>query len=472
MTPENTSNLPPENGPASGEIMRFRMPSRAEAKKPIEPVVDVEAVIKEYQMAVEGMTPAEKGELFQKLQRAAEGGVAVQALQYGRRDQSDLDGNMAVYLLRKLRVIKNDTPMYYVKHEDINNGKIDKHPEVKLFLDIAPTPESIATALKYANDLEGKKHKLEERTAKVAARIGATADILKALNAEERVYFEHHGPSFTQESGSTTLKVYALLRALGKMPAPDDPDPRQTELGKMLLNIVAFVNAQDLKNYYKPEGFDIEQTAMNAFGWIQAPVINPDGTLYRNPQKPTEGDYWGRYDPQRKDSYGALVGYREEFIKIMMRTGDDPTKQLTFDQMRSFGISNPELVVSKIKENIAKARETIKRLRAQKLIVPIEGTEVFFDTRRLIETTAPDGTKEKRPAPGELNKLGVDFSDILMSEGVPNRIIIGVDKDDNIESITAFVHDDKLRGKIIQLVSLKLAGTTEQIRNFIRWGEE
>lgn len=439
---ERQPDLPGDDAPPGGDVPQTGG----------DPVIDLNA-LPEYPK----LDLAEQNDLFDKLEKAAEGGVAVQAINE-RGGRSDLDGNIAIYLLRRVKVIKDRTPIYYVRHEDINGSGLDKHPEVKLFLDISQTPESVDTILKSSDSAEEKKARLKAREARLAFRSGLASELITTVEegGVGRIYFEHHTPELTQESVSTTMKVYAYLRALGKVPTPEDPDPQRAEVGRRLWNLVLFTNAQDLKNYYGSERFNIEQTVMNAFGWLQAPVTNPDGTLWRNPKQPNQRDWWGRYDPNRKDTEGIVVGYRPEFMKMMGLTGNDPTTQLDFNQLRSIGIKNPELVVAKIKEGIANARMIIKQLRARGLIQRINDTEVFFDIRR---TT------------GELEGKGVDATDILMSEGVPSRIILGINPAGNIKSMIAFVHNDALREKLKQIISTMTAGGMEQIRDFVIWNK-
>ena len=253
-----------------------------------------------------------------------------------------------------------------------------------------------------------------------------------------RIYFEHHGDKSNPDSGCSTKKVYEWLLQLGALPSPELTEDQLDKLspanyikavenneGVQLKHLVDFVDAQDNKNYYpKPgsqERFKIGQTLTNAFGLMQARATNDRGVI-----DDRHADWWGRYDPEQ--------GYKDPFRRLMMLTGKNYKRQFTMEQLKAIGINNPEAVMKRLRSDVAKCTTIIQNLRRDGFIQPTaSGGETFIDVRKSIP-----GQKTK----GALENRGVDLSDMLTSEGINSRMTMGLDKDGNVTSITAFPYRD------------------------------
>lgn len=369
---------------------------------------------------------------LEKLKQMAERGVVVQKVGE-RRDPktkkligeySDLDGNMALHLLERANIIGDDTPVHHVGHDDVYKF-LEENDRIGIVIDISEESKNPALIE------SGQPHRDS-----LISRI-SRHDTGEKITNYGRIYFEHHGEGSNPNSGCGTSKVYEWLVTIGALPRPELTEAELDKLapadyikaienneGVRLKHLVDFVDAQDNKNYYpgpdSPNQFDIEQTVTNAFGLMQARTTDKDGNI-------RDTDWWGRYEPGQ--------GYNEPFRRLMMLTGKKHDRQFTMEQLRDvIGINKPEVVVKRLRNDIAKCRAVIKDLRQSGFIQPTEGgSEIFIDERK---------TVNGRPIIGQLERRGVDPTDMLMSEGIRSRMIMGLDETGRVQTITAFAYHD------------------------------
>lgn len=375
-----------------------------------------EQIIKPYQKKLE----LEKQEAREWLKEAAERGVVVQGISRGDR-RSDLDGNTFVALLKRAHAVTKDEQVHYIVHADLDKylaGKINEDGSVIKRKPGAPPlkPRNIGVM----GDISPEEVPgLDDRQQK---------DSLAGLITPEggMIFFDHHGGESDPNSGSATKKLYNWLLDIGALTKAEAEREGWDK-------IVAFVDAQDNKNYYtEGEKFDLEGTAYNAFGYTKTP--------------------FGQFDPKLKLADGTMGGYDPRFVELMKLTGGNPAKlerlidgssvlKIPLEYLKAAGFGDPEKLIKETHESMHKAREIIQQLRREKLIVTnSDGQEIFVDLRKR------DAWGKK--IPGRLENLGVDPSDLLMSEGIYTHVICGADRDDYAESLMIFTHDPlMLNGK-------------------------
>ena len=259
---------------------------------------------------------------LERFKKAAERGVIVQRK---TEDSSDLDGNVAVMLMKRAGVITDSTPVFYVEHEQLDKF-MAKHPEIAIMIDISPEE---AAGMDHGQHRDGLASSL-------------TPD-------GGRIYFDHHGPASDPKSPSAARQVYEHLIRLGAL---TDSAPTQ--------NLLDFVDAQDNKNYYSAD-FDIVKTARNAFGLMQLQV-DRDGKF---------SHFLHQVDPATKE-------LRPGFISLMELTGKDPAKSIPNTELNRLGID--KAMVQQVEKHIKAAVKQVDKLREQGMIIKTRyGSELMID---------------------------------------------------------------------------------------------
>jgi len=294
---------------------------------------------------------------LENFKQAAERGIVVQRK---TEDASDLDGNMSVHLLRQAGIITDSTPVFYVDHEQLD-GFLSKRPEIGMMIDISP--EEVRKTYEQHRQADGSV-------------------VTTTPQGEQIHIFDHHDPTATQSTASSTRQVYERLIRLGAIREPATDTLERTRID----NLLDFVDAQDNKNYYQVN-FDVMKTAHSAFGLMNIKRYPRGGQSY----------FLHQINPATKK-------LDSDFIHLMELTGKDPARVLSDAELQSTGILPTD--IRSIERRIRTAVGTVDKLREQGMIVKTRyGSEIVVDVDK-----------------AAVNRLkGVDWTDVLYAAGVKTR---------------------------------------------------